>query len=319
MSSFLRRFSRLSVIAIALAACCLSLLLRGAADLAPAARAAAVQKHPDRGSADRTGPRPGGVVWREDFAGGAPRAGTWTRCAQPFESRVEGCSAAMAGPGQQVYWNPGLMRGGRDPVVAAAGGGISILARPMLPEERRLLDAAIVAQLPIQPSAAGALAHARWTSGWLQTRRGFAQGTTVSAMIRPGEGAASWSGLWMLNDVAHRRWPPEIDVAEVTNDPDGRMHVRQVIHYRDAAGKLQQDGCPPALMPRDWFVASVTRTAREIRFAINGTQRCAVPTPPGFGDPMTVIFSQQVGGLARPADAQTAPFALDVRWVEVRQ
>jgi hypothetical protein len=257
------------------------------------------------------------MVWREDFAQGMPRWSDWTRCAQPWDDRLQQCSASVAGPGEQVYWNPTLMRGGRDPVVADPGGGIDLLARPMTEDEHALLGAAMARQSDLWPHARDILGAAHWTSAWMQTRGSFPVGTTVSAMLLPGAGPSSWSGLWMLNDPAHRRWPPEIDVAEVTNDPDGRMRVRQVIHYRDAGGKARTAGCPYALMPRDWIVAAVTRLPNEIRFSINGVEHCRVPAPPGFGDPMNVILSQQVGGLARPTDAATEPFALGVRWVSV--
>lgn len=256
-------------------------------------------------------------IWEDDFASGQPQPGAWARCALPWEDQVGQCSAVQAGPGEQIYWSGAVMHGGRDPVVPADGGGIMLLARPIMAQEQALRDAVLARADGVSARARAALNNAGWTSAWLQTRRGFRVGTTVTARLRPGAGPSSWGGLWMLNDPAHRRWPPEIDVAEVTNDPDGRMRVRQVIHYRDAAGALQTAGCPFALLPRDWLTVSVTRTAGEIRFAINGVERCRIPAPPGFDDPMTLIFSQQVGGLAQSTTPGTAPFGLEVRWVRV--
>lgn len=256
-------------------------------------------------------------IWQDDFAAGQPQAGAWARCALPWDDQPGQCSALQAGPGEQVYWSGAVMHGGRDPVIAADGGGIMLLARPITAQEQGLRDAVLARADGIPARTRAALVNAGWTSGWLQTRRGFPVGTTVTARLRPGAGPSSWGGLWMLNDPAHRRWPPEIDVAEVTNDPDGRMRVRQVIHYRDAAGALQTAGCPFALLPHDWITASVTRTAGEIRFGLNGVEHCRIPAPPGFDDPMTLIFSQQVGGLARPTTPDTAPFGLEVRWVRV--
>jgi beta-glucanase (GH16 family) len=223
----------------------------------------------------------------------------------------------QAGPGEEIYWHPRVMRGGRDPVVPADKGGISLLARPIVPGERALIDKAVARQADLPPHTRAVLLGAGWTSAWLQTRPSFPVGTTVSAMLRPAPGTSAWGGLWMLNDPAHRRWPPEIDVAEVTNDPDGRMRVRQVIHYRDGAGQLRTAGCPYAILPRDWIVAAVTRLPHEIRFSLNGTEHCRIAAPDGFDDPMTIIVSQQVGGLAAHSNAATAPFALELRWVRV--
>ncbi|WP_353227644.1 hypothetical protein [Novosphingobium sp.] len=257
------------------------------------------------------------VVWHDDFGGDQPRWTDWSRCAQPWEDKLSQCSALVSGSGEEVFWNPALLGGGRDPVVRGAEGGIMLLARPMTDTERALLDREMARQKDLQPRYRDALANARWTSAWMQTRPSFAIGTTVSAMIRPGAGASSWDGLWMLNDPAHRRWPPEIDVAEVTNEPDGRMHVRQVIHYRDETGQFRTAGCPIAVIPRDWITVSVTRLAGQIRFGLNGVERCRIPAPPGFGDPMNLILSEQVGGLAAHTDATTVPFGLEVRWVKV--
>ena len=256
-------------------------------------------------------------LWQDDFAGGAPRPGEWARCALPWDDQVGQCSALQAGPGEQVYWSPAVMGGGRDPVVPGASGGIALMAWPLADRERALRDGALARAASVAPRARALLADAGWASGWLQTRRGFPLGTTITARLRPGAGPSSWGGLWMLNDPAHRRWPPEIDVAEVTNDPDGRMRVRQVIHFRDAKGTLQTAGCPYALMPRDWITASVTRVGGEIRFGLNGVERCRIAAPPGFDDPMTLILSQQVGGLARPTGGAGAPFGLEVRWIRV--
>ncbi len=257
------------------------------------------------------------TIWQDSFAGGQPRRADWSRCAQPWDDTVGQCSALQAGPGEEIYWNPGVMRGGRDPVVPADQGGISLLARPIIAGERVLIARAVARQADLPPHTRDVLQGAGWTSAWLQSRPSFPVGTTVSAMLRPGAGASAWGGLWMLNDPAHRRWPPEIDVAEITNDPDGRMRVRQVIHYRDGAGQLRTAGCPHAIMPRGWIVAAVTRLPHEIRFSLNGAEHCRIAAPDGFDDPMTIIVSQQVGGLAAPSTAATAPFALDLRWVRV--
>lgn len=262
------------------------------------------------------------VLSHEDFGPDHDWRAEWSACAQPWENRLEQCAASQAGPGEQIYWNPRLLGGGRDPLVARdrageEGGGIALVARRILPEERALLATAIGLQEPVKPAMKVALAGAGWTSAWLQSRRSFPVGTTIAARLRPAAGASSWGGLWMLNDPAHRRWPPEIDVAEVTNEPDGRMRVRQVIHYRDAAGQPQTGGCNHVLMPRGWITASVTRARGTLTFAINGVETCTVAAPAGFDDPMNLIFSQQVGGLARHSDAETPPMALDVRWIEV--
>jgi hypothetical protein len=257
------------------------------------------------------------TVWREDFTDGIPRWADWSRCAQPWEDQLTQCAPVVAGPGEQVYWNPKLMRGGRDPVVAASGGGIDIVARPMTDDEHTLLIGTMARQAAISQHVRDVLEAAGWASGWMQTRPSFPVGTTVTALIEPGAGPSSWSGLWMLNDPAHRRWPPEIDVAEVTNDPDGRMRIRQVIHYRDAGGTLRSDGCPIALLPHGWIKVAVTRLPQEIRFSLNGVEHCRVPAPAGFDDPMNLILSQQVGGLAQPSNGAVTPMALGVRWIAV--
>ncbi len=260
-----------------------------------------------------------GTIWHEDFAAGTVRWANWTRCEQPWNDRVSACSNLAAGSGEQVYWDPQLLRGGRDPVVPGADGGISLLARPITQDERTLVTEAMARQRDLRPDHRQALVQAGWTTAWMQTRAAFPMGTTVTARLRPGAGPSSWGGLWMINEYAngHGHWPPEIDVAEVTNEADGRMHVRQVIHYRDADGKLQVAGCPYAVMKRDWVTASVTRLPHELRFGLNGVEHCRIPAPPDFGDPMTVILSQQVGGLAAHSTAATEPFSLDVQWVRV--
>lgn len=262
------------------------------------------------------------LLWHEAFGPGEDWRANWVSCALPYENRLEQCAATQAGPGEQVYWNPRLVGGGRDPIVqrpvdGPEGGGIALVARRMSDGEHALLATAITLQDPIAPGPRAALAGAGWTSGWLQSRQSFPVGTTIAARLLPAAGASSWGGLWLINDPAHRHWPPEIDVAEVTNEPDGRMRVRQVIHYRDAAGALQSGGCGFVLMPRGWITASITRKADALTFAINGVETCTVAAPPGFGDPMTVILSQQVGGLARHTDAATADMALAVRWIRV--
>ena len=269
--------------------------------------------HDSRSSHDRA------ILWHEDFAGGAVRWSDWTRCEQPWNDRVSACSNLAAGSGEQIYWDPALMRGGRDPVAPGADGGISLLARPITADERDLMVKATARQRDLQPAHRQALAQVGWTTAWMQTRTAYPTGTTIAARLRPGAGASFWGGFWTLNETAHGHghWPPEIDIAEVTNEPDGRMRVRQVIHFRDAAGKLQTAGCPQALLPRDWITASVTRQPHELRFGLNGAEHCRIPVPPGFDDPMTIIFSEQVGGLAAHTTPATAPFALDVAWVRV--
>eukprot|EP01037_Dinobryon_pediforme_P011234 gene11234-11319_t len=210
--------------------------------------------HDSRSSHDRA------ILWHEDFAGGAVRWSDWTRCEQPWNDRVSACSNLAAGSGEQIYWDPALMRGGRDPVAPGADGGISLLARPITADERDLMVKATARQRDLQPAHRQALAQVGWTTAWMQTRTAYPTSTTIAARLRPGAGASFWGGFWTLNETAHGHghWPPEIDIAEVTNEPDGRMRVRQVIHFRDAAGKLQTAGCPQALLPRDWITAFVS-------------------------------------------------------------
>lgn len=265
-------------------------------------------------------PVQGKVVFYDSFPSGRVALSSWTLCAQPWETNLGQCSYLSGGSrGVQVYANPVIVPGMTSPLSAASGNvGVSITARPLSDGDKALLYAAMAKQV-IGSTQRLALQSATWSSGWLETRASFAVGSTVKAMFQPGSSLSSWSGLWMVNDVAHRAYHAEIDFAEVTNLPNGTMIVRQLIHWPNSSGQLQTYGCHQILPSGQWLLPTVTRTTSAVVFTLNGKTTCTVPNPPGFLDPMQIIFSQQVGGVAQTPTVLTQPFSTTLKWIEVDQ
>lgn len=256
------------------------------------------------------------VVFNETFPNGS--LANWTRCAQPFEDNLAQCSFHVGGgSGAHLYANPAIMPGITDPVSMARGGGIVIHARPLTEADKAHLAKALDAQT-IRPDAATALKSATWGSGWLESRQAFPVGTSITARFLPGAGPSAWSGIWAYSDINHRQEHAEIDIAEVTNRPDGSMLVRQVIHWPAAiTGKLQRAGCTSKVTAHSWITATAIRKADGITFYLNGIKTCSVPNEPGLDHPMQLIISQQVGGLVKAPTPATRPFAMAVQWVRV--
>lgn len=255
-------------------------------------------------------------IWQDEFNEGKPIAGEWSSCAQPWETTVGRCSSLVAGAGQQTF--------GDAPVPLKAFGQIRLNARPKTAADRKIEGARIAAQKP-PAEHASATTKADWRGTWMQTRRSFGLGTMVEALFLPGNSLASWSGLWLLNDPGpppsypNRKWPPEFDVGEVTLNKDGSMYVRFALHYLDAKGKKQTDNCSQTLSKRQWVRTGLSRAedGSSYTFWLNGKAICTKPLPASARDPMQIILSQQVGGLAAAPGASTEPFGTQVDHVRV--
>lgn len=262
---------------------------------------------------------PGRIIWRDRFEGGRIASRDWTRCAQPWSDLALGCSSAHAGGDEYVYWSPKVFGAAEvgDTVVLGMRHGVRLRATRLTPGEAARVRTAIPRGSDTRETAL--LRNARWKSAWLQTRKSWGINHRIAATFLPSTDPSAWFGLWMLNDPAHRRWPPEIDVAEVTNLPDGRFYVRQNVHWTDAAGKHQVDTCPATLDKNTQITAGVTRSATTLTFDLNGHTTCSFPLRRGVADPMQAIVSLQVGGLGKPSTSATPAIEVGLEEIRVEQ
>lgn len=248
--------------------------------------------------------------WADEFANGKLRADLWHACAGPWIDGAVQCSHMQAGPGEQLYWNSRIFgqAEGPPPVRAVpALGQIEFTASRLTDHDKAGVAAALIQQglinNPAKAAVVDSLRSAKWKSAWLESVRQVLPGQTLSVGFLPTADPSYWGGPWGFDHVSGHPYF-EVDLAEVTFNSDGTMHVRQSIHMGGPGNTL---ACTiPSLRPQWLFpTATLAPDGMSLTFHLNGGYECTKPLPrPATG--YNVILSQQVAGLAHATTVTTS-------------